>query len=353
MKVFDVRVLTDGYADRYMEYVGNKKDSLMYWSLKYRKVLSDLLGDESEYLIALDANDRVIGCLPIFYREDCDLGTVANSLPYYGSHGGVLADDDNVRESLLDEYINHVQARDCVASTIVGSPLMNYDELYKRKLEPTYIDERIELMTYFPYSDELAADRALMDIYHYKVRNVIRKAIKNDIRVKTDNSVGTIEFLYNTHRENMIAVGGIPKTKKFFEMLASHYVAGVDYDIYVAYMGDIKVAAMLVFYFNGTVEYYTPVIVNEYRNHQPLSLIIYIAMQDAMEKGMEKWNWGGTGLTQSSLYTFKSRWGTTETRYYYYTKIWNENILKVDRENILKKFSNYYVFPFDQVKKDE
>ena len=353
MKALDIKVLTDEYADKYEKYVCSRKDSLMYWSLKYRKMLTDFLGDESEYLIAVDADDHVIGCLPIFYKKDRDYGVVANSLPYYGSHGGVLADDEGVRNFLLDEYIHHVRAKSCVASTIVGSPLTNYDELYRKKLDPTYIDERIELMTYFPYNDELTADETLMSKYHYKVRNVIRKAVKNNIEVKLDYSTETVEFLYNTHRENMVAVGGLPKEKRFFEMINTCYEAGLDYDIYVAYMQGVKIAAMLVFYFNGTVEYYTPAIVSEYRNYQPLSLMIYIAMQDAMKKGMEKWNWGGTGLTQTSLYTFKSRWGTTETRYYYYTKIWDENILKVDRKDILQRFSNYYVYPFNPVNVDD
>lgn len=349
MKAFDIKVLTDEYADKYEKYVSNKKDSLMYWSLKYRKILSDFLGDESEYLIALDTDDNVIGCLPIFYRKDADFGVVSNSLPYYGSHGGVLADDGEVRNSLLDEYMNHVHAKNCVASTIVGSPLIDYDGLYKKKLEPDYMDERIELMTYFPYGDSLNVDEALMSKYHYKVRNVIRKAIKNGVEVKLNHSMEAVEFLYNTHKENMMAIGGLPKEKRFFDMISTHYEAGVDYDIYIAYMQDVKVAAMLVFYFNGTVEYYTPAIVSEYRNYQPLSLLIYVAMQEAMKKGMEKWNWGGTGLTQTSLYTFKSRWGTTETRYYYYTKIWDKNILKVNQKDILQKFSNYYVYPFNQV----
>ncbi|MCM1125489.1 MAG: GNAT family N-acetyltransferase [Lachnospiraceae bacterium] len=353
MKEFVIKVLTDEYADRYEKYVSNKKDSLMYWSLKYRGILTDFLGDESEYLIAVDADDDVIGCLPIFYRKDNDFGIVANSLPYYGSHGGILADDDRVRNCLLDEYVNRMHAQSCAASTIVGSPLTDYDGLYKEKLKPTYIDERIELMTYFPYDNDLDVDEALMAKYHYKVRNMIRKAIKNGVDVKLDHSMEAVEFLYNTHKENMLAVGGLPKEKRFFEMINTHYKAGLDYNLYVAYMQGVKIAAMLVFYFNGTVEYYTPAIVSEYRNYQPLSLLIYIAMQDAMKKGMEKWNWGGTGLTQTSLYTFKSRWGTTETRYYYYTKIWDKDILKVEQKDILKKFSNYYVYPFNQVNVDK
>ena len=80
MKALDIKVLTDEYADKYEKYVCSRKDSLMYWSLKYRKMLTDFLGDESEYLIAVDADDHVIGCLPIFYKKDRDYGVVANSL---------------------------------------------------------------------------------------------------------------------------------------------------------------------------------------------------------------------------------------------------------------------------------
>lgn len=351
MNDYRIMTLVGDIEEKYTHFVNKKKDSLMYYSLQYRRLLTELLGDESEYLVAVDSDNNVLGCLPIFYRNDSETGTVANSLPFYGSHGGVLADDCEVREKLLEEYIHVVRKRKCTASTIVSSPLVNYDSLYKDKIKPTFIDERIELMTYFPYN-ELSAGDALMGIYHYKTRNAIRKAVKNGVEVQIDNSKDTMEFLYSVHKQNMSDIGGIPKEKKFFDLLASDYKAGSDYDIYVAYKDGVKISAMLIIYFNRTVEYYTPAIVNEYRNLQPLSLMIYLAMQDAMKNEMEKWNWGGTGLTQSSLYTFKSKWGTTETRYFYYTKIWDKSILELPEEIIKRKYSNYYVYPFNQVEKN-
>lgn len=348
MGTYKITDLTDELEEKYVQFINTKKESLMYYSLKYRRLLTELLGDESEYLVAVDCDGNVKGCLPIFFRNDYEIGTVANSLPFYGSHGGVLAENNDVRERLIDEYIRVIKKRNCFASTIVGSPLEDYDDLYRSRIQPTFIDERIELMTYFPYSG-LSVDEALMQIYHYKTRNAIRKAIKNDVKIQIDNSGSAMQFLYDTHKENMLAIGGIPKEHKFFELLVAGYEPNRDYNIYVAHKDKNMIGAMLVIYFNGTVEYYTPVIVSEYRNLQPLSLIIYIAMQDAMNRNMEKWNWGGTGLTQSSLYTFKSRWGATETRYFYYTKIWNESILGIHKEEILKRYSNYYVYPFEQV----
>ena len=343
-----IKSLSNEYEESYTDFVLSKKESLMYYSLQFRKFLSELLGDESEYLIAVD-NDKVVGCLPIFFRKDPKNGVVANSLPYYGGHGGPLAEDVDIMEKLLKKYVEVVSEKKCVASTIVGSPLEDFDSVYKEILRPDYIDERIELMTYFPYSDDLQNAESLMKAFHYKERNSIRKAIKNGVEVEIDNSDEAFDFLHDVHTDNMLAVGGIPKTNECFEGIRKNFKVRKEYNLYVAKINGVKVAALLVLYFNGTVEYYTPAIVEEYRSVQPLAHIIYTAMQDAMDEKNEKWNWGGTGLTQKSLYDFKSKWGTTESRYYYYTKIWDKSIINIQRDELGSIYKNYYVYPFNQV----
>ena len=343
----EVKALSIDYEKKYMDYVNQKRESLMYYSLKYRDFISEILDDRSEYLIAIDESDEVVGCMPVFFRENAETGVVANSLPYYGGHGGMLADDDEVRVALLEKYMEVVRTKGCVAATIIGSPLENLDEIYKRVFKPDFIDERIELMTYFPYESGPSFEESLMQIYHYKERNSIRKAQKNDIIVEVDNSDDAVTFLHTVHTENMKAVGGQPKSLTSFRLIKKLFAAGEDYDIFVARRAGERIAALLVFYFNGTVEYYTPAIVAQYRNLQPLALIIYVAMNESMKKAMKKWNWGGTGLSQKSLYDFKSKWGTTESRYYYYTRVWDDSIMKMARSDLVKAYTNYYVYPFD------
>lgn len=347
--VFTIKRLTADYEKSYMEFVLGKKESLMYYSVQFRDFLAELLNDEYEIIIAVDEKDHVIGCLPIFYRKDKKGHFVANSLPYYGGHGGPIAHDDSVMKALLEEYVNTTNEKNCVASTIIGSPLENYDQLYRDIVKPDYIDERIELMTYFPYDSELPAADALMSKYHHMECRCIKKAIRNEVDVRIDNSKESMEFLFSVHTENMLAIGGLPKIHRCFELIQKHFKAGEDYNIYTAKKDGKNIAALLLFYFNGTVEYYTPAIVEEYRTIQPLALVIFDAMQDAMKKGFEKWNWGGTGLNQKTLYDFKSKWGTFETRYFYYTKIRDKDILKLDRKELMESYSNYYVYPFDQV----
>ena len=109
----------------------------------------------------------------------------------------------------------------------------------------------------------------------------------------------------------------------------------------------IKMGELLVLYYNKTVEYFTPAIVEENRTDQPLPMIIYQAMCDAVKKGFKYWNWGGTWLTQDGVYAFKKKWGSVDLPYYYYTYIFNKDILQLNKDEVLKNYENYFVYPFD------
>ena len=62
-----------------------------------------------------------------------------------------------------------------------------------------------------------------------------------------------------------------------------------------------------------------------YRSEQPLSVLIFRAMQDAIkEKGSKHWNWGGTWKSQHGVYRFKSRWGAHDNKYRYHIKTYQD-----------------------------
>ena len=104
----------------------------------------------------------------------------------------------------------------------------------------------------------------------------------------------------------------------------------------------------MLFYFNKSVEYYTPVIVNEYRNLQPLSLLIFEAIKDALKGGYEIWNWGGTWPTQDGVYHFKKMWGSEDLKYFYYVKIFNKDILKIESTILQEEYPYLYCYPFNK-----
>ena len=102
----------------------------------------------------------------------------------------------------------------------------------------------------------------------------------------------------------------------------------------------------LIFKYNKTIEYFTPVICTTHRNLQPLALLVFEAMKDAITHGYAFWNWGGTWLTQDGVYNYKKKWGTVDYSYYYYTSVYDTSILEYTAEQLLAQYPYYYVLPF-------
>ncbi|MBC7865488.1 MAG: GNAT family N-acetyltransferase [Bacteroidia bacterium] len=345
-----VKVLDSSLEKQYDDYLPGSPETLLFASNKYRKFLKSFLNEEDVYFVALDEQGEIKGVLPAFLKKNNEFGNVLNSLPFYGSNGGIIEFEQNetVRDLLVNEFYKFAEKNNCVSSTIISSPLEPMEEFYERTTSYTCKDSRIGQLTPLPQlTDDI--DGAVMKTIHYKTRNLVRKAQKLEINVGDGPDETYLDFLIQTHQENLAAIGGIAKPEHFFRLIPSHFNYGSDYKIYVAKKDGQVIAALLVFYFNKTVEYYTPVIKAEFRNSQPMSLLIFEAMKDAVANGFTWWNWGGTWATQGGVYHFKSQWGTQDKMYYYYTKITDSSILNRTKEQLLKEYPYFFVAPFNLV----
>ena len=340
-----VGILEDDEKEEYEKYILQEENTLIYASTKYRELLEALLNDKSYYLVAKQDN-RIAGVLPCFLRENNKYGNILNSLPFYGSIGSVICDNRRVREKLLKAYYQLSRDFHCVASTLITSPFERENIWYKKNTMPQFVDERIGQITFFPMEDGEVTEKLLHSI-DGKTRNIIKKAQKSGVIVEIDNSSESMDFLYRHHVEGMKKIDGLAKKKGFFQLVSKLFEQGVEYNIFTARLGDKRIASCLLFYYNNTVEYFVPMTVEGFRSYQPLSLIIFEAMKDAMLKGFKKWNWGGTWLTQGGVYEFKRKWATTNLSYYYYVNIFDESILKIPKEDILSEYENYFVYPFN------
>ena len=315
-----------------------RSETLLYQSWRYQSLLLDLLDCRQQTLIVLDSHDNVLAALPLM-AMDGPMGTVLNSLPFYGSNGALIGEDQAARAELLVAYRKMVQAPGMAASTLIENPLapggadgLAYD----------LTDDRIGQLTPLPPAADHEA--ILMRSFHYKTRNMVRKAEKLGVEVIIDNDA--IPFLLSVHEENMREIGGLAKSKRFFDALPWHFRPNKDYRLYVATLKDEPVAAVLVFFYNQTAEYYTPVVRKEYRYSQALSAAIFRAMCDAADQGYAWWNWGGTWLSQDGVYRFKSRWGTRDLPYRYFTSVYNPAMLKAEPAELLAAYPSFFTVPF-------
>lgn len=334
--------LNHKWEDSYEKFILDHNESMFYHTLKYRDLIVKLLNVEACYIIAVFQNE-ILGVLPIISMS-AKYGKVLNSLPFYGSNGGILADNQKAFQALINYYNSEIiEDVSVAASTIISNPLMlNQDYPENKK---TITDYRIGQFTKIDFESDV--EDGLMNSFHYKTRNMIRKSIKLGLEINKDNS--KLDFLCSQHLLNMNAIGGKAKNQMFFKIFPNIYSPDKDYKIYTAsFKGEI-ISALLLFYHKKTVEYYMPVSMASHRDKQPMSLLIFRAMVDASKNGYKLWNWGGTWESQEGVYRFKKRWGTYDKKYYYHTQINNQDIFKSSQEELLKEYPDMFVLPFNQL----
>ena len=335
--------LNDGLESAYQDFVFAHPESMFFHSISYLRFLRQMLVADYNVLIALDADDRVQGVLSALIRYGA-LGKVINSLPYYGSNGGVLASNEIAARQLVNTWNVLTGAVGVVSATMVSNPMAKVD--YGCATRHDICDTRIGQITNIAYSDDHGAK--LMNSYHYKTRNMVRKSQKQGFTVAIENS--NVDFIRTVHRENMVAIGGRAKADSFFTIFPEHFHSDTDYQIWVARSNGEPIAALLLFYYRDTVEYYMPVIKAEWRNRQPLSLLIFEAMCETSRRGFRLWNWGGTWISQDGVYLFKKRWGAWECVYTYYTRVNDERLYATSREILLQEYPDFFVIPFNCLK---
>lgn len=330
-------VLGSNDQGAYEAFLLGINDSLLYYSLQYKSFLQDLLSCEAQYWLAWD-RESLVGVLPVMWR-DGPYGRVLNSLPYYGSNGGVLATNPDATFALTEKYNELASASGVAAATWVCHPLHGVDAVPVH----TLVDDRIGQFTSlnWGHGDVESAMRAAVD---GSARRNIRKAETSGVTVRIAND--RLDFIRDVHWENMAEIGGKAKTAEFFGKIPRYFLADKDYRVYVAERNGTLISGLLLFYFNRTVEYFTPVTVSSERESQPMALILAQAMVDAARARFLRWNWGGTWLTQNGVLRFKRKWGAEDQTYRYFIRVNAHDLLSHTKSELLRAYPDFFVVPF-------
>jgi CelD/BcsL family acetyltransferase involved in cellulose biosynthesis len=346
-------VMSQADREAFERVVNESPAGLMYASLRYRAFLELVLENaEAHYYVAYE-DGVAAGVLPVFRVRDSS-GDVVNSLPFFGSHGGpllspVAKDPDAVRAALLNRWTAHATDQGVRAATLITNPLDAAGAASASQLPRDFEDTRIGQFTLLPARESGLGREVLMSLFHQKTRNAVRKAEKSGIHVTHSSSIEALRTLAALHTENMQSIGGTSKPWSVFDALARAFRYDQDYRVYVATVGDSIVAALLVLYHGRAAEYFTPATQADARELQPMSLLIFEAMMEAAERGFRYWNWGGTWQSQTGVYRFKSRWGTTDLNYSYFTTVNDRTLLKESPESLRERYPYFYAVPFSSL----
>lgn len=346
MSNYSFRTLEDIDESEYEDFLSRCPHALFYHSVKYKKFLKELLAcDESDLIV--EQNGKIVASLPLM-KKQFSQGTVINSLPYFGSHGGILYTDLEPVDLLLEEYNRMIKKDDVISSTVISNP---FAEIADFPFPHNHTDYRIGQYTPLPSQGQTDQIREqLLSSFESSTRRNINKATHSKIRISVDNTA--MKKLEELHQENISAKNGLCKSTRFFNLIPEYFRQGHDYNLFVSHVDGEIVGALLLFYYKNTVEYFTPGLDEKYRTLQPLALIIFEAMVDAASRGFTTWNWGGTWESQEGVFRFKKKWGSLSRNYTYFTQLNSEELLEMAPEDLLKEFQNFYILPFSALKSE-
>ena len=339
-----IEVINGSGDDEIRDYVAACPNSLIYSCPSFIDLVSDHLNASPGWILAKNET-AILGAIPFVQSKSGDLGTVFNSLPYYGSNGGVFqrVPDDQAKRLLVKAYFDYAKSQNACSATLITNPLIQDNELYESVIEGFIRDERIGQITHLRKSD----DELIKSFDDPRPRN-IRRALKEGIQVSSGNEKVPVEFLYKVHVENIQAIGGLSKSWIFEKLLTDMPLICGPFTLAQKMVCGFGIVA---FYFNGTVEYFTPVIKSEHRNTQFWHLSFSGNERCSKNRGCKNWNW--VDLVSQGVYDFKKRWGTTDYPYYYYTKLFNEEVKSSSKDTLLKDYPGFFVLPFSELEKIE
>lgn len=335
----------------YTSFLLEKETTLFYQNPVFHSFLCEHLNAEVFYFL-WSKERKIIAAFPVMVKRSNKCGNVLNSLPYYGSNGFAVfsntATDDQrleVRNDLKKQLNAFYLDNNIILSTIITNPFEPEDMLWLREnWQCDYTDYRIGQITELPaYADTIEED--LLSLYDNPRPRNIRRAVKAEISVTKKWGAEPLDFLYQVHKDNIESIGGLPKRKDFFEQIPNYFDES-SYAVFMAEKEGQPIAALLVFYFNKTVEYFTPATIHEFRNDQPSALIIHEAMKEATKDGYKYWNWGGTWESQEGVYDFKKRWGANDHRYEYFIQMLDGKVKEIPLQELKDAFPNFYLYPY-------
>jgi lipid II:glycine glycyltransferase (peptidoglycan interpeptide bridge formation enzyme) len=289
-------------------------------------------------------NENFIGFLPFFVSKS-KLGTVVNSLPFFGSFGGIIS-NKKCNKEILEFFNKFNKENNVISSVIITNPfLKNFDD-YESSFDYDFKDERrIQCINL-----ENMTEEKLWSSFEQRVRRAIRKSMKENISIEIcELTEKIIPDFYSFHKNEMDSKNGKSKPIQFFYSIKNNFTFGKDYELYVAKQNFKPISYLLIFYSDIHAEYYMPAYHSDFKHTQSTSLLIWESIKSAIKRNLKFYNFGGTCKNQPELYRFKRGWSSNDYFYNYYIFANIDKIRSIGIENLVTEFPYFYIAPFNKI----
>ena len=268
-------------------------------------MLEETFAHPTFYLSALAKSARVIGILPLVQLKSRMFGNMLVSLPFV-NYGGICAEGDDVRMSLLEAAIRLAQDKR------VDFVELRHEDDWKQGLprKTAKVSMRLELPS---SSDDLWKS------FSAKLRNQVQRPRKEGMTATIGREEKLDDF-YDVFAANMRDLGTPVYAKTFFRNILCAFPDRTW--ISVVYSGTTPVAAGFLAGFKGRLEIPWASAVRAFNKFSPNMLLYWSCLEFACRGSYRVFDFGRSTPGEGT-YKFKEQWGARPHQLFWYYWIRN------------------------------
>ncbi|MBR5272795.1 MAG: GNAT family N-acetyltransferase [Clostridia bacterium] len=296
-------VYTTKDAKAWDEIVKSFSEYDTYWLSGYVKAF-EIHGDGEPLLFYFESENarginvvmkRDIGKLPRFAGKIKE-GTLFDFATVYGYGGWIIEGED---DALFNEYSLWCRENAIVSEFVRFHPMLQNQEAVSGCYDVVPLG-----LTVFM---DISSDETIWANLTSKNRNMIRKAQKSGVEIHRTRDLGiykTFRDIYNLTMDKDNADDYYYFGEQFYESVC--YDLADNAQVFYATLEDKIIAASIMIYANGRMNYHLSGSLREYANLAPTNLLLYEAALWGFENGYKTlYMGGGVGSGEDSLFKFK------------------------------------------------
>ncbi len=295
-----VRLAT--YADQapWDDYVLKQPRGTAYQLFAWRKAVEDAYAFKGQYLMAED-DTGLCGILPLIDFRVPLLGRTLISLPYCDA-GGILAEDDEVEQALLNHacYLAKQQSTECHLRAVRPMAEAGANQT-----------DKVRMLLDLPSS---AAQ--LLSSLNAKVRSQVKKPVRDGLTV-TVGSCELVNDFYRVFAENMRSLGSPVHSRQWIESIVTAYGDRARV-VVVRTPEGAPAAAGVILIHPSTVSVPWASSLRSYNKFNPNMLLYWTFLTLAIDLGCRCFDFGRSSKGEGT-YRFKTQWGATAKPLYWET----------------------------------
>lgn len=235
----------------------------------------------------------------------------------YGYGGWIIEGTET--HALFEEYEDWIHREGVISEFVRFHPMVENHTWCRDEYEIVQLGEVVHV--------NLSSPEAIWDNFTSKNRNMVRKAIKNDIRIYN----GRYPEIYNTFREIYNATMDKDEAERYYYFDEAFYKSLLEdlpnnAQVFYAMKDEKVIAASIILTANGRMNYHLSGSVSEYGSLAPSNLLLYKAALWGNANGCRTFYLGGgVGSGEDSLFRFKRAFNKGELNHFFIgKKIFNQ-----------------------------